>query len=920
MIVNKLRNAILSVTVAIFLSSLYSPLAFSSEKSCKSVFAFQKFDPIDWIQFAGSIWVNVLKTIPISQNATIVEVAPGRASKIGTALRELNFRGTIYIVEPHLETMNEIVANYQKLLPQAKVVGIPRILKEAIPILPKRPDALISNHPLDDMIAAASLTKLEANEYAGEVNRYRNAEMSEIEAVWSRIASSRDLERRLVEEVASEWQNAIQILDPSYTIVSQYTSPRHTSGPLLAADRLGNYCLQELKRRFPSNQFARRNELLEVGHDPDRWMIVGSNKDFNQEINATPDALKALGSSMMVTETLRKISTDAMDVTYINRQLLAELGYSELLKDESDLVTRIKNAFGWELDDSSETQTKMAWADRQRDPMNIALNGNEGSGRAVYYGKSFNVKGVGQTKLVGKHADADHRNGRISFSSAAWEALGGNTINSEITLGSSPILTVIKLKKKMARPWDPTGDPVNLALVVRIDNGSLIRPTHALHESAQRELLDPVRFAERVGRAEGEKFVQRIVHGAWSAGNTSVNGHIIDMDTVSSVETRNPQYSFVDRFESTHFGLEWQGFRELLKHFKHSDLKSLQDTLFRSRKDAIALGFGNLLGYNLDYVPLRSRPEYQELEVLSQEFEYLSTRVNSLGTSPYTADGSGTANAYFDFSRMLRVLPSVRGLHMSEQSRVDVLFDYLKRTSANVDSTQDKEGTAKPHSYVQQHFSGDAGSFDARAKVFIQRLLAMLDGKTSPELAISPRDSFTRATIANETRVYLMDSYGQKIVFSWAEQVEAGHLGIDDFQFYMDEAIRGNSRFSKAIEQNKMDLAVREVYDSELRIFEGGSICRQLNDKGQSRFSLRFLNSSEFNKVRPASIEIDGTIFKIRATENAKYFEIQTPWIPWKGPITTQKLAIKDQSGNTILLRPFLNDWKYDSISYYLKH
>ena len=38
-------------------------------------------------------------------------------------------------------------------------------------------------------------------------------------------------------------------------------------------------------------------------------------------------------------------------------------------------------------------------------------------------------------------------------------------------------------------------------------------------------------ISEIFGKEEGDKFINRILHGAWSSGNISIKGNLIDFDT-----------------------------------------------------------------------------------------------------------------------------------------------------------------------------------------------------------------------------------------------------------------------------------------------------------------------------------------------------------------------------------------------------
>ncbi|MBP7848240.1 hypothetical protein KA013_03435 [Patescibacteria group bacterium] len=84
------------------------------------------------------------------------------------------FEGTLYVIEPDATALEVLLAKYKKILPAAHLIGIAKPLHEAKEILRDvHIDALLANHPLDDMVVANTLDSKEfvnlfEVEYGGE--------------------------------------------------------------------------------------------------------------------------------------------------------------------------------------------------------------------------------------------------------------------------------------------------------------------------------------------------------------------------------------------------------------------------------------------------------------------------------------------------------------------------------------------------------------------------------------------------------------------------------------------------------------------------------------------------------------------------------------------------------------------------------
>jgi len=100
----------------------------------------------------GDIWGDLLEHTKIPKDGVVVEIAPGDTPKIGLGLKSYGFYGILYLVEPEPDSMFKLIQKYNQLLPNVTIVPLVYKLEEALIQIPNNPDAVLSNHPLDDMI------------------------------------------------------------------------------------------------------------------------------------------------------------------------------------------------------------------------------------------------------------------------------------------------------------------------------------------------------------------------------------------------------------------------------------------------------------------------------------------------------------------------------------------------------------------------------------------------------------------------------------------------------------------------------------------------------------------------------------------------------------------------------------------------
>jgi hypothetical protein len=594
-----------------------------------------------WDQKIGLAWSAVFGSLDIPPDGQVIEIAPGDRAKVGYGLVGTGFKGRLYVVEPNGPSLESVVEKYRQILPHAEVIGIAEPMERALPLLPKHPDAIVANHPLDDMVLDKSLSESEreaifddgANPTVGDATA----------RAW--IALKRD-PRRLQSAIASTrnaWLEIVKTLRPRAIAISQYESAYYRKTGFAIPDGSATEVLAGLQKRFGRPQGALWSQLDRHRFQPDRW-VVGR---LAPREAGEPDAVARLGHALFEQMNARRIPVKAG-----NLLVPAPVGAA---------TDQAKEFF--DLQASPETpKSHEVFVDRQKDPLKIAMNGNLGSGRAAYASGNRNLKGIGAT-ILAVSDDPDHSNGGLTLPNALWERLGANMVHTNFRTGASPVMAVYDRGDRFKVTW---GEKLQTAAVLeRLDvGGSLDRPTHLFAAGEPVSQARILRMAEQFGRQDAEKYLERIVHGAWSAGNISLEGHMIDFDTVGAVRGRGPVYTLTGRWLGNQFGNEHLGQLEVLKSVVNDPINRDQVSYAEVEK-----AFGNarstmLLDRFPDFMGIPSRDagafvsaHREELNALVARFLRISALIYPRFKALAAWDRDSAEVSVFDVSRFMRLYP-----------------------------------------------------------------------------------------------------------------------------------------------------------------------------------------------------------------------------------------------------------------------
>ena len=106
----------------------------------------------EWEWYVGQLFSELIIKSNLKNINTVVELAPGFRFKIALALKNINFNGTLYIIDSSKEVLNYTKEKYLEFIPNANIITINKTFHNSIDIIPNNIDLFLSNHPIDDLM------------------------------------------------------------------------------------------------------------------------------------------------------------------------------------------------------------------------------------------------------------------------------------------------------------------------------------------------------------------------------------------------------------------------------------------------------------------------------------------------------------------------------------------------------------------------------------------------------------------------------------------------------------------------------------------------------------------------------------------------------------------------------------------------
>ena len=725
------------------------------------------------------IWRRLLEENQIPLNGVIVEVAPGYETKIGDALNLLKFKGTIILIEPDKAAATYIQRAYKKIMPVANVKIITKPLQDVkIGVdIPLRVDALVANHPFDDMAIAFAMHEKSATFFSKERKDGTDLKPS-IKELYDSVSNKDYIHGILATMVV--WKDFVQKLKPDLFIASQYPShklalkklnKRQNSG-LIIIEMLRDYYENYLKNQYRDNSFGQQG-------DPAWWIVARKPYvDLASDLSEKPDAMKRLGEKIFVPQKTKRLNVSDYDIIYANSKYFQDSGYG------GNALQQAQN-FAIILDKKNPFSSKriITYADRQKDLTQISLSGNLGSGRAVYYGKKHNVMGVGKTTLcISKNPS--HSTGQMELVGSLRRVVLSRWINY-FTKNVVQHPVVISLKKTAQFKWNK--NPIPLALLVRVDDGALDRPSHV--ECLPDIKIDFHKTLDAYAKLDAQYFSYRFMLGAWSTGNYSLDGRIIDLEATSFVKYRGPYNTVSAKYHETFFGYEGFGFIKILKQLasvKGIKNINIEERFYKQRRQYLAQCLLSLLGAD-EARSLNFFHKYSsKVMKLADQFERLSKKISPKKTSLSLRNGPISDADDPSLLDMSNLFMNLAGLYKSSSCREKQALNFLIRKNALAEVRPDiiyKEQLTKKGEinfgeiFIKENAVvtyGKLRKFLSETKKFVHKLFQMLDNLYLEKCL--PKRSHWKYQLETINQDFpTMDELDSKLKY-WVEEYRLGNI------------------------------------------------------------------------------------------------------------------------------------------------
>ena len=171
----------------------------------------------EWEDLLGKTYASIISKAVKSDLKCVVEIAPGFKYKIANALKNIGFKGDLYVIDSNPNAIEFLQEKYTEILPDAKIYFLSKTFDEAIDFLPKDVDLLCGNHCFDDMIIA---------EYVKDRSSIFNAENSEelIAKEWHDLVNDKTALDYAIHEILVQIRSAFAKVNIKHVVFAQYRS------------------------------------------------------------------------------------------------------------------------------------------------------------------------------------------------------------------------------------------------------------------------------------------------------------------------------------------------------------------------------------------------------------------------------------------------------------------------------------------------------------------------------------------------------------------------------------------------------------------------------------------------------------------------------------------------------------------------
>ncbi len=224
-----------------------------------------------WDKYMGHIWYNLLHFCNLQEECTVIEFAGGNSVKIADALQKTNFRGKLYLVDPCQTVLEKLLEKYAQFIPHAKIYPVCSRLSDSLNALPHKPDFLIANHALDDLLLSKALGNKASEDFFSWSLNDEEIALPDLQEIWQKLENNKLQLEQNKEEVCNELILTMNKLEARCFIINQYASY------VLNVNELSSLNLHAKEILFKLRNYY-HDKLLD---DKVIQMLLSANKNYN---------------------------------------------------------------------------------------------------------------------------------------------------------------------------------------------------------------------------------------------------------------------------------------------------------------------------------------------------------------------------------------------------------------------------------------------------------------------------------------------------------------------------------------------------------------------------------------------------------------------------------------------------------------
>ena len=210
----------------------------------------------EWEWYIGQIFSRLIENICQAEVNNVVEIAPGFRYKIAYALKNINFKGTLYVIDTSKEVLEYIAEKYKTILPNSKIICINKSFEDSFADVPNKIDLLLSNHCIDDMIIAEYMQTYYNNNLKNE--NFKDM----LKEAWIELGKDENKIDEISNHIVHIFNDFFKKKKINNIIISQYKSNLYFNEQFKEMDEITDNCFNSVKSLITMDE-EKINKILD---------------------------------------------------------------------------------------------------------------------------------------------------------------------------------------------------------------------------------------------------------------------------------------------------------------------------------------------------------------------------------------------------------------------------------------------------------------------------------------------------------------------------------------------------------------------------------------------------------------------------------------------------------------------------------